>query len=83
MATKSDQLQHWEATKRLTLITLIIWAVVSFGINWFGSALNSDAFPGAYFMAGTGSQLIFVILVFWFAARQNRIDEQYGMSEGD
>jgi putative solute:sodium symporter small subunit len=48
-----------------------------------GETLNSASFPGAYFMAGMGSQVIFVILVFWFAARQNTIDEEHGMSEGD
>jgi putative solute:sodium symporter small subunit len=34
-------------------------------------------------MAGMGSQVIFVLLVFWFSVRQNSIDEEYGMSEGD
>lgn len=83
MSAQSDQQQHWAATKRLTLLTLIIWAVVSFVIHWFGSSLNSESFPGAYFMAGMGSQVIFVILIFWFSTRQSSIDEEHGMSEGD
>lgn len=83
MSAKSDQQQHWAATKRLTFLTLVIWAVVSFVIHWFGSSLNSESFPGAYFMAGMGSQVMFVLLVFWFSVRQNSIDEEYGMSEGD
>jgi len=83
MSVKSDQHQHWKATKEVTLATLLIWVVVSFVIHWMGETLNSGSFPGAYFMAGMGSQVIFVILVFWFAARQNTIDEEHGMSEGD
>jgi len=83
MSVKSDQQMHWKATKEVTLATLLIWVVVSFIIHLMGETLNSASFPGAYFMAGMGSQVIFVILVFWFAARQNRIDEEYGMSEGD
>ena len=83
MSAQSDQHQHWKATKEVTLATLLIWVVVSFVINWLGETLNSATFPGAYFMAGMGSQLVFVILVFWFAARQNHIDKKYGMSEGD
>ncbi|MDC1136057.1 DUF4212 domain-containing protein, partial [Alphaproteobacteria bacterium] len=39
------------------------------------------AFPGAYFMAGMGSQIAFAILVFWFASRQNKIDEEFGLEE--
>jgi len=83
MSVKSDQHQHWKATKEVTLATLLIWVVVSFVIHWMGETLNSASFPGAYFMAGMGSQVIFVILVFWFASRQNTIDEEHGMSEGD
>ena len=77
----SKQYEHWAKTKSLTFTTLGIWAVLSFVIHWFGEGLNSSAFPGAYFMAGMGSQIAFAILVFWFASRQNQIDEEFGFSE--
>jgi len=79
MSSKQDA--HWAKTKSLTFTTLGIWAVLSFVIHWFGEGLNSSAFPGAYFMAGMGSQIAFAILVFWFASRQNQIDEEFGFSE--
>jgi putative solute:sodium symporter small subunit len=28
-----------------------------------------------------GSQIAFAILVFWFASRQNKIDEEFGLEE--
>jgi len=79
MSSKQDA--HWAKTKSLTFTTLGIWAVLSFVIHWFGEGLNSSAFPGAYFMAGMGSQVAFAILVFWFASRQNQIDEEFGFGE--
>ena len=79
MSSKQDE--HWAKTKSLTFTTLVIWAIVSFVIHWFGEGLNSDAFPGAYFMAGMGSQIAFAVLVFWFASRQNQIDEEFGFGE--
>jgi len=79
MSSKQDE--HWAKTKSLTFTTLGIWAVLSFVIHWFGEGLNSSAFPGAYFMAGMGSQIAFAILVFWFATRQNQIDEEFGFGE--
>jgi len=79
MSSKQDA--HWAKTKSLTFTTLGIWAILSFVIHWFGEGLNSSAFPGAYFMAGMGSQIAFAILVFWFASRQNQIDEEFGFSE--
>ena len=77
----SKQNEHWAKTKSLTTTTLVIWAIISFVIHWFGEGLNSDAFPGAYFMAGMGSQVAFAVLVFWFASRQNQIDEEFGFGE--
>jgi len=77
----SKQEEHWAKTKSLTVTVLVIWALISFVIHWFGQSLNTDAFPGAYFMAGMGSQVSFAILVFWFASRQNSIDEEYGYQE--
>ena len=79
MSSKQDE--HWTKTKSLTTTTLVIWAIISFVIHWFGESLNSDAVPGAYFMAGMGSQVAFAVLVFWFASRQNQIDEEFGFGE--
>ena len=79
MSSKQDS--YWAKTKSLTFTTLGIWAILSFVIHWFGEGLNSSAFPGAYFMAGMGSQVAFAILVFWFASRQNQIDEEFGFGE--
>ena len=72
---------HWEKTKSLLFKTLAVWAFFAFIIHWFGDSLNSGSFPGGYFMAGMGSQIAFAILVFWFASRQNKIDEEFGLEE--
>ena len=77
----SKQNGHWTKTKSLTTTTLVIWAIISFVIHWFGEGLNSDAFPGAYFMAGMGAQKGFVVMVFLVASRQNQIDEEFGFGE--
>ena len=31
--------------------------------------------------AAQGSLIVFVVLIFWFAWKQNKIDEEYGMAE--
>ena len=74
---------HWEKSKSLLYITLAIWAFFSFVVHWFGDALNGSAgsFPLGYYMAGQGSQIAFVILVFWFVSRQNKLDDEHGVSE--
>ncbi|HUF87906.1 MAG TPA: DUF4212 domain-containing protein [Thermohalobaculum sp.] len=75
---------HWAKTRRLMWTCLIIWAFFSFIIHFFVSALNTISFIGfplGFYMAGQGSLIIFVVLIFWYAARQNRIDEEFGVAE--
>lgn len=75
---------HWAKTRSLMWTCLAIWAVFSFFIHFFVSALNQIVilgFPLGFYMAAQGSLIIFVILIFWFAWRQNRIDEEFGVAE--
>ena len=34
-------------------------------------------------MAAQGSLIIFVVLLFWFARAQNKLDEEFGVQEVD
>jgi putative solute:sodium symporter small subunit len=75
---------HWAKTRRLMWTCLIIWAIFSFFIHFFVSALNSISFLGfplGFYMAGQGSLIVFVVLIFWYASRQNAIDEEFGAAE--
>lgn len=82
----SNREGHWNATKRLTYITLIIWFIFSFGVHWFADSLNSInfmGFPLGFYMAGQGSLAAFVVIIFWFARAQNKIDEDFGVAEDE
>ena len=75
---------HWAKTRGLMWVTLAIWAFFSFIIHFFVTALNNVVilgFPLGFYMAAQGSLIVFVILLFWFANRQNRIDEEFGVAE--
>ena len=80
----SNKERHWEKTKGLMMITLAIWFVFSIVIFMFGEGLNNGSFLGyplAYYMCAQGSIVIFVVLIFWFANRQEKIDEEFGFAE--
>ena len=65
-------------------LTLAIWFVFSIVIFMFGESLNNGSFLGyplAYYMCAQGSIVIFVVLIFWFANRQEKIDEEFGFAE--
>ena len=66
------------------IITLAIWFVFGYLIFMFGSSLNEGSFLGyplAYYMCAQGSIVAFVVLIFWFANRQEKIDEEFGFQE--
>ena len=80
----SNKEKHWEKTKGLMVLTLIIWFVAGYLIFMFGSSLNNASFLGyplAYYMCAQGSIIIFVVLIFWSANQQEKIDEEFGFTE--
>ena len=77
---------HWRKTKRLMWIIMILWFIFSFGIHMFARPLNSVVilgFPLGFYMAAQGSLIAFVVLCFWNASAQNKIDEEFGVAEDD
>jgi putative solute:sodium symporter small subunit len=77
---------HWHKTRTLMLVCLAIWLFFSFIIHMFAPSLNDIriiGFPLGFYMAAQGSLIAFVILIFWFARKQNRIDEEYDVHEVD
>ncbi len=80
----SNKEKHWEKTKSLMTITLVIWFIFSIFIYMFGEGMNTASFLGyplAYYMSAQGSIVIFVVLIFWFANKQEKIDEEFGFTE--
>ena len=80
----SNKEKHWEKTKGLMILTLVIWFVFGYPIFMFGSSLNEGSFLGyplAYYMCAQGSIIAFVVLIFWFANKQEKIDEEFGFQE--
>ena len=76
--------EHWQRTKSLMWVTLAIWFFFSFVVHFFVSALNEInfiCFPLGFYMAAQGSLIIFVVLIFWYASKQNQIDEECGVAE--
>jgi putative solute:sodium symporter small subunit len=76
--------EYWAKTRNLMTVTLVIWFVFSFVVHFFVKALNQITFLGfplGFYMAAQGSLIVFVVLIFWYAYAQNRLDEQYGVAE--
>ena len=80
----SQKVEHWNRTKKLMVVHLVIWFIFSFVVHWIAPALNKVAvfqFPLGFYMAAQGSLIVFVVQLFIFAKQQDRIDRECGMAE--
>lgn len=77
---------YWKANVRLIATLLAIWFAVAYIPPLIINQLNSiviAGFPLGYYMASQGSLIVFVVLIFFYAWRMNRLDDQYGMKDRD
>ena len=76
---------YWDANVRLITISLVIWALVSFGFGIILRPLLSGISVGGtdlgFWFAQQGSIIVFLILIFFYAWRMNKLDREHGVEE--
>ena len=85
MADKSSSNAYWAANIRLIRILLVIWAVASFGCGILLRPMLSGIGVGGtdlgFWFAQQGSIRVFLVLIFVYAARMNKLDREHGVEE--
>ncbi|MBL8835274.1 MAG: DUF4212 domain-containing protein [Alphaproteobacteria bacterium] len=82
--TSTQRDEYWKRTSSLMWTILVLWLIFSFVIHFFVIQLNSIrilGFPLGFYMAAQGSLIVFVILCFWNATAQDKIDNEFGVSD--
>ena len=76
---------YWKANLRLVAGCLVVWFTVSFGFGiLLVDQLNTIRFGGfklGFWFAQQGSIYVFVLLIFYYAWRMNRIDREHDVHE--
>jgi putative solute:sodium symporter small subunit len=75
---------HWRKNMRITLLLLAVWFLFTFVIPWFSRELNAIEFIGplGFYLSAQGALLVYVLIVWYYARRMNRLDEEFGVQEG-
>ena len=77
--------EYWRANLRLLTICLVVWFVCSYGFGiLLVDVLNNIPLGGyklGFWFAQQGSIYVFLVLIFFYAARMNKLDREYGLSE--
>jgi putative solute:sodium symporter small subunit len=76
---------YWRANIKLVASCLVVWASVSFGggillVDFF-NRFHIGGYPLGFWFAQQGSLLTFLVLIFYYAIRMNRLDRHYGVNE--
>ena len=82
--TQADPKGYWRATKRLTVILLIIWFSVSFGAGILFREFLDERFsiggaPLGFWFAQNGAIYVFVVLIFVYCWKMNQYEKKYGI----
>lgn len=76
---------YWKANVRLILGSLVIWTLVSYGCGILLRPMLSGIAVGGtdlgFWFAQQGSILAFIGLIFFYAWKMNKLDEEYGLEE--
>jgi len=85
MADNTSSNAYWQANLGIIKICLVIWALVSFGFGILLRPLLSVVQIGGtdlgFWFAQQGSILVFIVLIFFYAWRVNKLDQEYGVEE--
>ena len=78
---------YWHANLRLIAVCLSIWFFVSFGcgilwVEWLNQ-FSLAGFKLGFWFAQQGAIYSFVVLIFFYAWRMNKIDKRFGVAEDD
>ena len=73
-------MRYWQRNRRLIGLLLTIWFVVSFGLALLAAVpsagLRIGRLPAGFWWAHQGSMVVFVLLIFFYAWRMDRIDRE-------
>jgi len=85
MSQPKDISQYWPTVLRLISTVLVVWFVVSYGAGIiFADALNNislGGYPLGFWFSQQGSMYIFIALIFIYAWKMGKIDEEFDVHE--
>ena len=78
--------EYWHKNLVITAILMIVWFIATFVEGWYARELNSITFfgfPLGFYMSAQGSLIIYIVIIGVYARKMGRLDEEYGVHEGD
>ena len=81
MTSSENTGRHWQRTRSLTLMLLLIWVLVTFVLNWFARELNAIVifgFPLGFYMGAQGLLVVYLLIIWFYNRQMRKLDAEYG-----
>jgi putative solute:sodium symporter small subunit len=77
--------EYWRKNVRITVILMIIWAFVTYVVGFYARDLSFNFFgwPFSFWVGAQGALVIYVALIGFYAWYMNKLDQEYGVAEGE
>lgn len=76
--------EYWTKNVRLTAILLAVWFVVTYVVGFYARELNAITvfgFPLGFYVGAQGALIVYVVIIFYYARRMNKMDKEYDVAE--
>ncbi|WP_170937254.1 MULTISPECIES: DUF4212 domain-containing protein [Rhodomicrobium] len=83
MIDEEQRKRHASRSLRLVLITLALFGFLALFVPLIAPSLNGSSFlrfPLGIFFAAQGTIFGIIAVIYWSAARQDRLDRRYGLT---
>jgi putative solute:sodium symporter small subunit len=76
---------YWQKNLRITGILLGVWFFITFVLGYFARELSFNFFgwPFAFWVGAQGALVVYVAIIWFYGRYMNKLDEQFGVQEGD
>ena len=87
-AGRSDEVPrtdaYWRKTQKLTIGLLVIWALLTFLMNWFAREINEIVifgFPLGFYMGAQGLLVIYLVMIWFYNHKMKKLDARFGIDD--
>lgn len=78
--------QYWRRNLVAIALSLGVWALITFGVAFYGrelSAIDFFGWPFSFWVGAQGTLIVYVVIIVLYAQFMNRLDEQHERDETD
>lgn len=75
---------YWRKTRKLTIGLLILWAVLTFVMNWYAREINEIVvfgFPLGFYMGAQGLLFIYLMMIWYYNHKMKKLDARFGIDD--